>query len=75
MPNRASPHQRVPLVDKQGLVTREWFLYLQKEVLSGTTTGRPTVGLYTGLTYFDTTIGRPIWWNGDNWIRADGVVV
>jgi hypothetical protein len=42
---------------------------------SGTTANRPTANRWTGRTYFDTTLGRPIWWNGTDWIRADGVVV
>lgn len=76
MPNRPSPHQRVPIVDpKTGLVTREWYLHLQKEVLSGTTTGRPTAELYVGLPYFDTTLGIPIWYDGTNWIDATGATV
>jgi len=42
-----------------------------------TTTGRPT-GLgasVAGLQIFDTTLGRPIWWNGSAWIDAAGTVV
>jgi hypothetical protein len=42
---------------------------------SGTTANRPVQGLYIGRPYFDTTINRPIWYTGTNWIRADGVVV
>lgn len=42
---------------------------------SGTTANRPTKGLYIGRPYFDTTLTRPIWYTGTNWIRADGVVV
>jgi hypothetical protein len=42
---------------------------------SGTTAKRPTKGLYIGKPYFDTTLNRPIWYTGTNWIRADGVVV
>jgi hypothetical protein len=42
---------------------------------SGATTGRPTERLQVGQYYFDTTIGRPIWWNGANWINAAGTVV
>jgi hypothetical protein len=42
---------------------------------SGTTAQRPTKGLYVGRPYFDTTLNRPIWYTGTNWIRADGVVV
>ena len=26
-----------------------------------------------GRTYFDTTIGKPIWWNGTNWVLATGI--
>jgi hypothetical protein len=46
---------------------------------SGTTANRPVdsvqVPLQIGQYYFDTTIGRPIWWNGANWINAAGTVV
>ncbi len=27
---------------------------------------------YLGMMYFDTTVGRPIWWNGMNWVDANG---
>jgi hypothetical protein len=42
---------------------------------SGTTANRPTERLQIGEYYFDTTIGRPIWYNGTNWINAAGTVV
>jgi hypothetical protein len=42
---------------------------------SGITADRPTERLQVGQYYFDTTIGRPIWWNGTNWINAAGTVV
>ena len=42
---------------------------------SGTTANRPTKDLYVGRMYFDTTLTRPIWWTGTNWIKADGTVV
>ena len=42
---------------------------------SGTTAQRPTKSLWIGRMYLDTTINRPIWYTGTNWIRADGVVV
>lgn len=41
---------------------------------SGTTAARPTVHA-TGQPYFDTTLGKPIWWNGTNWVDATGTVV
>ncbi len=40
---------------------------------SGTTAQRPTKGLYAGLPYFDSTLGQPIWYNGNIWILATGV--
>lgn len=46
---------------------------------SGTTANRPVntgnPQLQTGQTYFDTTLNRPIWWTGTNWINASGTVV
>ena len=42
---------------------------------SGATANRPTERLEIGQYYFDTTIGRPIYWNGTNWINAAGTVV
>ena len=38
----------------------------------GTTANRPTVGLYIGRPYFDTTIGKPIFYTGTAWVLADG---
>ena len=46
---------------------------------SGATADRPVSTTRSPLTigqyYFDTTIGRPIYWNGTNWINAAGTVV
>jgi len=47
--------------------------------LNGPTANRPVdspqLPLPIGLFYFDTTINRPIWYNGTNWINAAGTVV
>lgn len=47
--------------------------------LSGTTANRPVgttqVPLEIGKFYYDTTIDRPIWWNGTVWKKADGTTV
>jgi hypothetical protein len=40
--------------------------------LSGPTANRPTTGLYVGRRYFDTTIGKSIWWNGTRWVDGEG---
>jgi hypothetical protein len=37
---------------------------------NGPTTQRPTQQLTVGQTYFDTTLGAPVWWNGTQWIAA-----
>ena len=42
---------------------------------TGPTTARPQGGLPTGTQFFDTTIGRPIWWDGGKWINASGGTV
>jgi hypothetical protein len=45
----------------------------------GTTAERPVnttqVPLLIGQYYYDTTIDRPIWWNGSVWKKADGTTV
>jgi len=41
---------------------------------NGTTAGRPTVRPI-GFSYFDTTLGRNIWWRGAAWVDGAGTVV
>jgi len=41
----------------------------------GTTANRPQKIGKIGQTYFDTTLKKPIWWNGTNWIDATGASV
>jgi hypothetical protein len=47
--------------------------------LSGTTAQRPVstvqAPLSIGQIYYDTTLDRPIWWNGSVWKKADGTTV
>jgi hypothetical protein len=62
-------------------VFRLYFSRLDANILdlstpdAGATTARPSTSLAIGQQYFDTTIGRPIWWNGTNWINAAGTIV
>lgn len=42
--------------------------------LNGVSASRPT-GSILGQSYFDTTIGLPVWWNGTNWQDAAGNAV
>jgi len=41
---------------------------------NGATGSRPGTPL-TGHEYFDTTLGQPIWYDGTNWVDAQGVTV
>jgi len=43
--------------------------------ISGTTAERPAVQLHIGQTFFDTTLGIPIWWNDPDWVDATGTAV
>lgn len=38
---------------------------------SGTTENRPTEHLVIGQTYFDTTLGAPVFWTGSEWVKAN----
>lgn len=44
---------------------------MAQDTTSGTTENRPTLTT-TGLRYFDTTLDKPIWWNGSKWVGANG---
>ena len=39
---------------------------------SGATADRPLAGRYPGDTFFDQTLGRPLWWSAGAWRTADG---
>lgn len=39
---------------------------------SGATTDRPPAGRYDGDSFFDQTLGRPLWWSAGAWRTADG---
>lgn len=41
--------------------------------LNGTTANRPTSSV-VGQRYFDTTIGRPVYWNGNTFVDGAGSV-
>jgi hypothetical protein len=38
----------------------------------GATGSRPKAQLTIGQTYFDTTLGKPVWWRGSVWVDATG---
>ena len=70
------------MVDRNFNTTSEWLtwftvLWSTAGALddSGTTAKRPTVKLYQGWPYFDTTLGKPIWLKSTRptvWVDATG---
>ena len=42
---------------------------------NGTTANRPITFLQVGQFYFDTTLGYPIWYDGNDWVDSSGTVV
>ena len=56
--------------------------YVSKGLRKGSTANRPTlfvsrswITLDEGYCYFDTTLGKPIWWNGTAWVDSTGTTV
>jgi hypothetical protein len=75
------PPLAVPF-DVQGQPSREWvswvqdaFTYIAKNQGYNTTSNRPINGMRTGDVFFDTTIGKPIWYTGSGWVDATGSAV
>ena len=54
--------------DTYGIVNRRY------ANLNGATSGRP-LGSVVGQFYLDSTVGKPIWWDGTKFIDATGTVV
>lgn len=45
-------------------------------IRSGISSLRPNTNyIPIGFQYFDITLNKPIWWNGNNWINATGTIV
>jgi hypothetical protein len=42
---------------------------------TGMTADRPPAGRHPGDTFFDQTLGRPLWWSAGVWRTADGETV
>lgn len=62
------------------VVNRQWVDAMDgvsSDVLrTGTTAQRPTNGIYAGFQYFDTTLSKPIWFDGNSsWVDATGATV
>lgn len=46
--------------------------YNKIEKTFGSTSSRPSNNLYKGFQHFDTTLNKPIWWNGTEWVDSEG---
>ncbi len=45
----------------------------RQTIQGGATAGRPAAELLVlGECYFDTDLGKPIWWQGTKWVYSDG---
>lgn len=54
----------------------EWVDYNGNSIkINGFTKDRPTTAIKSGFQYFDTTLNKPIWWTGSNWVDATGATV
>lgn len=74
-----APTQYLPAYQDQLLnILRLYFTeidnYTQNLIIppAGTTADRPVLRVLVGQTYFDTTLGYPVWWNGTDWVDATG---
>jgi len=54
--------------------TNDFFDTFSNSIMSGTTLERPNVRII-GTQYFDTTLGKPIYWNGTSWVDNNGTIV
>ena len=45
----------------------------QLGLTSGATGARPTA-LFVGQQFFDTTLGKPVFWDGTNWVDGVGTI-
>lgn len=74
------PPLQTKIQDENGNIRSEWknhhteiFNGIRALQTSGTTAQRPVKGLYVGRPFFDTTLNRPIWYDGTIWILATGL--
>lgn len=68
-----------PVADRAGRFARAWVQWVDlvdrtvnslRE--SGPTANRPTMRLWIGRRYFDMTLGKPVWYDGAQWVDATG---
>lgn len=82
MPLLGPPPLKSPLLNvnqDQASPWANWFTQVFRVLFavqdSGTTAQRPTKSLWEGRPYFDTTLGKPIWYKTAGWVDATGASV
>ncbi|MEP2059161.1 MAG: hypothetical protein ABJJ05_15220 [Maribacter litoralis] len=65
----------VDAINENELVTKGQMDIAVASIPSGTTAERPATGIIAGSQFFDTSIGKPIWYSGSNWVDALGATV
>lgn len=68
-----SVRSKVAQIKNSGTGTAGWLSLAIRD--SGTTANRPTAEMIAGsegYNYFDTTLGKCIWWSGSTWVDATG---
>lgn len=64
------------MVEESKIVWKDKPAWVAPKMVIGTTSNRPATDLTPYFSqYFDTTIGKPIWWNGSAWKDATGATV
>lgn len=66
-------NQDKPIIKKYNPLTEQWVP--TGATPAGTTAQRPTTDRYIGMPYYDTTLSKPVWWNGSVWKDAMGTTV
>lgn len=67
-------NRQIVLVDNISYINNDgvWSKYVENSVTNGSTDNRPILTEQDiDYSYFDTTLGKPIFWNGTSWIDAD----
>lgn len=52
----------------------EFVPYYSEASMYGPSSERPVTGRYVHMSWFDSTLGKPVWWNGTAWVDAAGTI-
>jgi hypothetical protein len=75
MPGDGGVFEPVELTVETGWLRQLLDLGFRQFPPTGPTTDRPLAGRYPGDTFFDQTLGRPLWWSAGAWRSANGEAI